>query len=241
MLLLLTLFLHTAHAFSDDYSTLLQRYVNADGSVDYAKLKDDPLLKNLPSALEQAPLPTERNTQLAFWINAYNALTLLLIAHEYPLRSIQDLDDGKVWSTRTFDVSGQLRTLDEIEHQILRPLKEPRIHAAINCGSKGCPPLWNQPFTAPNIQSELDSAMRRWFQANAYQVSETQLAVSNIFIWFKDDFTPAKDRHYPAYPTDQWGILYTLEHYSQQDEIKAAIQKGYPLQTLPYDWSLNTL
>ena len=58
--------------------------------------------------LEQATIPTAKSDQLAFWINAYNALTLVLITQEYPLKSIMDLEDGKVWSKRQFNVGGQL-------------------------------------------------------------------------------------------------------------------------------------
>ena len=60
-----------------------------------------------------------------------------------------------------------------------------------------------------------------------------------FFIWFKDDFKAPQSHTYPSHPKEHWGILYTLEKHSAQDELRAAIQKGLPLQTLPYDWSLN--
>lgn len=239
MLLLFILFLNMAYGFEASYRTVL-KHVYSDGSVDYAALKADPNLAVLSQELRQAKAPTEKDARLAFWINAYNALTLQLIAQNYPLTSIQDLDSGKVWSTRSFHVGGALHTLDEIEHQILRPLQDHRIHAALNCASKGCPPLWNQPFTAHSIHSELDAAMQRWMSHNAYQLKEGQIAISNIFFWFEGDFKAPSDQKYPDYPPAQWGIVHALVHYSSQEPIKEAIQKGWPLQAQPYDWSLNS-
>ena len=239
MPILFALLLNLAHGFSDSYRMLLERHVQPNGMVNYVSLKQDDTRTVVTVELEQATIPTAKSDQLAFWINAYNALTLVLISQEYPLKSIMDLEDGKVWSKRQFNVGGQLKTLDEIEHQILRPLNDPRIHAAINCASKGCPPLWNQPFSSDQIEAELDQAMHRWVKANAVQLSESHISVSNIFIWFKDDFKAPQSHTYPSHPKEHWGILYTLEKHSAQDELRAAIQKGLPLQTLPYDWSLN--
>ncbi|MEC8276693.1 MAG: DUF547 domain-containing protein [Myxococcota bacterium] len=239
MLILVTLFHNLAHGFSDNYNALLKQHVDVDGYVNYVALKQDQKRSKIPLELEQATVPTEKNAQLAFWINAYNALTLEIIAQAYPLKSIMDLEGGKVWSTRQFNIGGQMRTLDEIEHQILRPLNDSRIHAAINCASKGCPPLWNQAFTAEQIHTELDQAMVRWVGTNAVKLDDGQISVSNIFFWFKGDFKAPSATVYPKYPKEHWGILHTLEHYSQQEPVLAAIQRGLPLKTLPYDWSLN--
>lgn len=240
MLIIFTLLINLAHGFSNTYEALLKTHVQSTGLVDYAALQKSNSASILIE-LANAPAPKSKEAKLAFWINAYNALTLQLIASEYPLKSIRDLDDGKVWSTRTFQVAGQQVTLDAIEHQILRPLKEPRIHAAINCASLGCAQLWNQPYTAKDIDNQLDAAMQRWMSSSAYHLTDDQIQISNIFIWFQEDFVAPASKEYPAYAKERWGALFVLEHYTSDDRLKRAIAEGRPLKAAPYDWSLNRL
>ena len=114
-------------------------FVSPEG-VNYADVRSDVEFQQWLITLPTVEIPKQSiNGQKAFWINVYNGLTIQTVAENMPIRSIQDVDDGQVWTTRTFVVSGQTVTLDKIEKDILGQFKDPRIHAALNCASKGCP------------------------------------------------------------------------------------------------------
>ncbi len=141
------------------FDALLGAHVSASG-VDYGGLAGqraalDAYVGTLPGVELDG---FGRSEQMAFWINAYNALTLTLILDNYPLASIRDLDDGNPWEAHSWTVAGRSVTLNAIEHEILRPMGDPRIHAAVNCASKGCPPLASDAFTGAGLGAQLDVA-----------------------------------------------------------------------------------
>ena len=179
------LLLPLAHAAEPD----LQRVLDArlrDGRVDYAGLHANPADLDAYLAFVRAtPLTSlSGNARKAHLINAYNALTLDLIADSWPIDSIRSLDGGKVWDTRRFDVGGRSMTLNEIESD-LRAGGDPRIHAAVNCASLGCPPLAPRVYTAAGLEAELDAAATRWVASTSVG---TTVTVSRIFDWYGDDF-----------------------------------------------------
>lgn len=238
MVILITLALNIAHAFSPAYEELLKSHVQISGRVKYEDLSLETVDSMLVD-LSKSEIDDDRNEQMAFWINAYNALTLALIAKEYPIESIRDLDDGKVWSKRSYVVANRKVTLDDIEHKILRPMKDPRIHAALNCASLGCPSLWTKPYTAKNLDKQLDDSMIRWMKTNAYKIDAETIQISKVFVWFENDFIAPDAVHYPKYPKQQWGVLYFIERYANDEELSTAVVRGHALKPMPYDWSLN--
>lgn len=176
--------------------------------------------------------------QLAFWINAYNALTLRLILDEKPSKSIMDIDGGQVWKTRKYTVAGQTLSLDEIEHTRIRPLGDGRIHSAVNCASKGCPPLAPHPFTADKLESQLDAGARRWAQTNAYVIEGDQLKLSVLFDWFADDFKAEGVPDIAGADAKQDAAIHFLAPFAGQDASK--LQSGkYTVSWNEYDWALN--
>lgn len=135
-----------------------------------------------------------KEQQLAFYVNAYNAYTLNLILTEKP-GSILDLDGGKVWQTRKMGVARKSMTLNDLEHGTIRKLEDGRVHAVVNCASKGCPPLPAKPLQPENLQGQLDAAAKHWVSVNAYKVDGSVAQVSKIFNWYAEDFTGmAKDQ-----------------------------------------------
>ena len=148
----------TASAFPTSYSQLLSKHVDEHGRVYYEQWRDDPLYKQFLQDLTSYPKPSN---DTAYWINTYNALTIHVVIEHLPVQSIRDIADGAVWSTQKFSLASGMYTLDDIEHKILRPKKDPRIHAALNCASIGCPPLWNKVFAQDNIDIQLNHAMER--------------------------------------------------------------------------------
>jgi hypothetical protein len=147
----------------------------------------------------------------------YNALTIQVVLEHHPISSIQAIADGKVWTTKEFLLEDDSYTLSQIEHEILRPRKDPRIHAALNCASIGCPPLWNQPFTQQQIQTELEEATRRWLSHNAYTKTNDKIQLSKIFLWYEKDFQPTPIDFLKKYqPDEPWptGEEFTYMEYN---------------------------
>ena len=165
--------------------------------VDYARIADDPRWPALLASLADADEPTDRDARLAFWTNAYNILTIDVVIRNRPLESIRDAGSflRPVWNRPAGRAAGAERTLGEIEHEILRPLGDPRIHAAIVCASVSCPSLRREAFRAERLDAQFDDAARRFLadERKGARISEggNALRVSRIFKWFDEDFEDA--------------------------------------------------
>lgn len=235
---MLALLLVTAAAAFDHtyagYQAVLTSRVSG-GRVDYSGLKAAPAaLDAFVAEVSAAPVASFSASQKkAFYINAYNALTLDLIADNYPLASILDLDGGKVWDTRSFSVGGERLTLNAIENTKLRTLGDPRIHAAINCAAVSCPPLQSRAFVAESLEAQLDTATRAWVSTmvSTMNVSGGVISVSKIFEWFSVDFA-----RYGG--TAQAAALGFIGAYAPADKA-AAVKAAVEVRFLEYDWKLN--
>ena len=143
------------------YGELLKKYVT-NGVVDYQGFKnEEDKLDRYLHVLEKTDTKTlSRNEQFAFYINAYNAWTIKLVLTAYPgIKSIKDLGSlfRSPWKRKIVRIDGDVLTLDNVEHDILRPhFKDPRIHFAVNCASKSCPPLRSEPYRADNFDHQLN-------------------------------------------------------------------------------------
>ena len=205
------------------WATQLQQYVDSNGKVNYAAWKKkSKLLDDYIQVLQEQPPHDQwsKAEQLAYWINAYNALTVQLILKYYPLNSIQDI--RKPWEQIVFHVKEQTYTLNAIEHQVLRKMEEPRIHFAINCASASCPKLAQKPYTTINLEAELQAATEAFLcdpEKNILTAEKVQL--SKIFLWFAEDFGSKKER---------------LEWLSKQTGLELTQAR---VRYLKYDWSLN--
>ncbi len=205
------------------WATQLQQYVDSNGKVNYAAWKKkSKLLDDYIQVLQEQPPHDQwsKAEHLAYWINAYNALTVQLILKHYPLNSIQDI--RKPWEQIVFRVKEQNYTLNAIEHQVLRKMEEPRIHFAINCASASCPKLAQKPYTVINLEAELQVATQAFLcdpEKNILTAEKVQL--SKIFLWFAEDFGSKKER---------------LEWLSKQTGLELTQAR---VRYLKYDWSLN--
>lgn len=227
----------------DLYEALLQRHTRAVSDlagtrVDYRSLKDSEDWKELVAQVRTArPSRLERRERLAFWINAYNILTIDLILEHHPVESIRDIGSffSPVWDVPVARIEGRELSLGEIEHEILRKMGEPRIHAAIVCASTSCPSLARSPFRPGSLDEDLDRAMRRWLdnprKGVAIDRSRGRVTVSRIFDWFAEDFEA------------RGGVLDFIAAYLPPDE--AAWLRGpgrnAKIRYFDYDWSLNDL
>ncbi len=205
------------------FSSILNKYVDNNGMVDYNSLQKN--VKVLDEYLDQiSSKPPKSNwtrqDSMAYWINAYNAFTIKLILDHYPLKSILDLYDGKPWSVLWIKSGDQTLSLDNIEHDILRPqFKDPRIHFAINCASYSCPPLTMQAFTAKKLDKMLTSQTTKFFNSPYNSITTSRIQLSKILDWYKGDFG------------DVHGFV------SKYSKLKPA--KNIPIEYLEYNWSLN--
>lgn len=215
------------------YADLLSKYVK-DGVVDYKGFKNEETkLDQYLKVLENTDTKTlSRNEQFAFYVNAYNAWTIKLILSAYPgVESIKDLGSlfKSPWKKKLVRIDGEVITLDDIEHKILRPrFKDPRVHFAVNCASKGCPPLRSEPYQGSILDQQLDEMTEAFLNDPARNRLEGRtLYVSRIFKWFSEDFNEDIVGFFLKYAR---GDLKT-ELESNKDKIK--------VKYLDYDWSLN--
>ena len=227
----------------DLYGQLLEKHTRAvediaSTRVDYATVSQDPDWRHLLSSLEASRADAlVGREKLAFWINAYNILAIDIVARNYPVESIKDVGSllRPVWKRQAGIIDGRNVTLDEIEHRILRPLGDPRIHGAIVCASLSCPPLRREPYRATDLDAQLDDNVRRWLadprKGAAVDPGDRSLRVSSIFKWFSEDFEA------------QGGVPAFLERYGSE-EVRALLREegeGVRIRYLDYDWSLNDL
>jgi hypothetical protein len=215
------------------YGELLEKYVK-DGKVNYAgfKAEEDKLDRYLKILENVNPESLSRNEQFVFYTNAYNAWTIKLILSGYPgVKSIKDLGSlfKSPWKKKIVRIDGKVTTLDHVEHEILRPrYKDPRVHFAINCAAKSCPPLRPEPFSANILDQQLDDSTRTFINnPKNYRLESNELFVSRIFKWFSEDFNNDTLNFFIQYATGD--LRKELE--AKSDEIN--------VQYLEYDWSLN--
>ncbi|MBM1104708.1 DUF547 domain-containing protein [Aurantibacter crassamenti] len=206
------------------WNSLLAKHVDAEGNVDYAGFVADKA--KLETYLEQLNKNTPadnwtKNEKLAYYINLYNAATVKLILDNYPLKSIKDINSP--WDKKWVLVGGKKQSLGNIEHKILRKMDEPRIHFAINCASYSCPKLVNKAFIAETMEKQLEAATLDFVNdASRNKISEDNVQLSNIFKWYKSDFT------------ENGSLVDYLNKYS-----KTKAQENSKISYLNYDWGLN--
>ncbi len=215
------------------YAALLKKYVQ-NGVADYRGFKNEEAkLDRYLKVLEKtATKDLSRNERFAFYINAYNAWTIKLILGGYPgIKSIKDLGSifKSPWKKKVARIDGGIITLDQIEHDILRPgFKDPRMHFVVNCASKGCPPLRSEPYQADILERQLDEMTRAFINdSRRNRLEGRTLYVSKIFKWFPEDFN-----------NDVVGFFlkYARKDLKKQlEDNKSEIKVKY----LDYDWSLN--
>lgn len=216
------------------WDRLLNKHVK-DGIVDYDGFaRDGKQLDRYLDGLSKANVQNlSSNERLAFWINAYNAFTVKLILNHYPVSSIRKI--SRPWKRKEWNAAGQVLSLDQIEHEILRKqFKEPRIHFAIVCASIGCPDLQSFAYVDSTLDDQLTLAARQFFHSpKHFEIQEDGsgiiIRISKIFSWFGDDFGAAKD--------DRVRFMLPFLDTSTAQKIKKA--ENIKLKYKNYDWGLN--
>lgn len=233
------------------YDQLLQRHVNGDGWVNYTALASD---KRLPAFLEAiGALSAEdvgswsRDQQVAFYINAYNAITLQTIVEALPLASIKDIQPDP-WEDARWLVAGRKVSLNFLEHTRLRKhFKEMRVHFVLVCAARGCPRLPNRAAVA----TRLDEDLNRWTTAfvrdparNRVDREGGKVYLSRIFDWYGSDFeglAAGADRlSFEGLGSKEAGVLRYIHRFLLPDQ-RAVLEAGrVTVMYSEYDWSLNS-
>lgn len=216
--------------------------------VDYnGFLADRAALKKVLDAMSAVP-PAEferwsRAQQMAFLVNAYNAFTVELILTRWPdLQSIKDLGSllQSPWKKKFFVLLGEPRHLDWIEHEQLRPrYQDPRVHAAVNCASIGCPALRPEAFVATKLDAQFDDGLQRFLSDRTRnRVAGGRLEVSLIFKWFREDF----EQGWLGYRQLSDVFARHAALLSDQPEVQRQLRERALVPSfLDYDWSLNAV
>jgi len=237
------------------WATLLKKHVvTIDGGkasqVRYAGFQQDRAeLKNYLDTLSKVSAAEfkswNKNQQLAFLINAYNAATVEKILTRFPnIRSIWDFGKliGNPFKDRFVRLLGNEMSLDNIEHDTIRAdgaYNDPRIHFAVNCASIGCPMLREEPFVADRLDRQLDEQVARFLSdrsRNRFNAETKSIEVSKIFDWYGDDF---RKGHRGITSLPQYFATHANLLASRADEQALLREQKLPVRFLEYDWGLN--
>lgn len=209
----------------DQWDVLLRKNVSSSGKVNYSGMKAS------ITDLEAYVLYLEsfntrdawsRNEKLAYWINLYNAATVRLICHNYPVTSITNLSGGKPWDQNVVKIGAKQYSLNDIENTIIRPrFKEARIHFAVNCAAKSCPPIMNSAFMAEKLSRQLQKQTTKFINSSENNITAAKVEISKIFDWYKDDF-------------EKGNLIQFLNKYST-----IPINDDATIVFKEYDWNLN--
>lgn len=231
------------------YGDALVTYVDDQGMVDYAALQQnreqlDAYNNALAVVSDETYSSWTEAEQIAFWVNAYNSLTLASIIDQEPIKaSIKDIPG--VWRFNKHAIQGDAKTLDNIEHQTLRAnFNEPRIHAALVCAAVSCPPLRAEPFEGESLDAQLDDQVQTFLaKEDGLSIDKEAgvVTISKIFEWFGDDWiaTYGVDEGF-AGSESQRAVLNFVSNYVSEEDKAYLMAGNYQLKYFNYDWSLNT-
>ena len=213
------------------FDQLLKKNVS-NGRVDYASFsKSAEFVRFLQSLVTANPSKMSKNEQLAFWINAYNALVIKNVNDNPGIK--QPLDVDGFFDKKQFAVAGKTLTLNDIENTIIRPtFKEPLIHFGLVCAAVSCPPLITKAYTGENVRSLLAENARNYLadsKQNKWDGSSSTLSLSKIFEWYKADFGDS----------DAGLIAFAKQYGPSSMKSGLESESGANVKFLEYDWKLN--
>jgi hypothetical protein len=227
-----------AHFDHSKFDRILKTYVDAQGRVDYNGIAGDDEFHKYMASLETAKADSlSRDGQLAFWINAYNAVTIDKVIKWKPKKSVRETLIPGVWTgtkfftSRQHTVAGKSLSQDDIEHEILRKrLQDPRIHFAIICASSGCPLLPQFAYTEENVQMRLEDETRKYLNSERgirIDYAENTIQISKLFDWFAGDFE-----------SQSGSAINFIKPYLNK-EAMAFLDRKPRISYISYDWALN--
>jgi hypothetical protein len=217
-----------AQGWMESYNRLLGKY-STSGGVKYAEWKsnagDMQALQGVVDGIaKENASGMERKQQLAFYCNAYNAWILHEALEKYPTKSVKDTL-FTFFTSKRITVAGQQTSFKAFEDNVIRKLGDSRIHFALNCASRSCPPLGRQAFTAGNLDGQFESLAKGYVNSDRgvrFNAANKTAELSKIFDWYKDDFKG-----------DGGPVAFINKRRS------AAIPTDAKISYQEYDWGLN--
>jgi hypothetical protein len=220
------------------FAKVLSAFVK-EGLVDYRALKESPsglngYLDDLAEVGREEFEIWPEAERLAFLINLYNATTLQLIIDHYPLKGIRSIGGlfSSPWRLKVVHTWGEAFTLDEVEHELIRPrYKEPRIHYALVCAARSCPPLRKEPYIGKRLPEQLQDQGTLFFatpEKNRVDHENKILWISPIFKWFESDFTKGG-----------LSLKQFIQTQLRPEDRTAVASESFRIKYTDYDWSLN--
>lgn len=213
------------------FDAVLKDHVT-DGQVDYTSIQQDSRFHNYLSAIQNINPKNfaTKQQQLAFWINAYNALAIKGIIDNLSPSSL--FGRYSFFKSTNYKVAGQTINLDDLEKKIIIPFEEPRIHFAIVCASASCPKLRSEAYLASRLNEQLETNTYEFLNnenKNQFNSNKKVAKVSKIFDWFTDDF----EKH-------SGSVQKYIAQYVDNKALKIALSnESYKIKYLKYDWQLN--
>jgi hypothetical protein len=222
------------------WQELLDRYLDVknDSGVnrfDYADVSqsDSEKLESYLNYLQKFdPRLLNRQEQLAYWINLYNAVTAKVVLDEYPVDSIREIrfltSPFGPWDKNLVEVAGEALSLNDIEHGILRPIwQDPRIHFVVNCASIGCPNLAPLAYTTENTERLMEQSAIDFINHTRGVLVGDDLVLSSIFDWYSSDFG-----------ANQSEVLSYINKFYNGPKKSVLLENKIKIQ-YQYDWALN--
>jgi len=234
------------------WQRVLRAFVTDTGRVSYSALKAHPedLDRFLSTLQGRSPVsdpksfPT-REAQLAYWINAYNALVIAGVVKAWPVSSVRGigiLPFSFFWREK-FIVGRRRMTLDEIEGILRKELADPRIHFAIVCASLSCPRLAREAYTAENVDEKLDHASGEFINDPhnvSIDIARNRAKLSRIFRWYRSDFASYARAH--KLPGTDDPVLRYIRRYGDPATLRALDALHHPrIDYFRYDWGINSV
>lgn len=230
VLLLITFFSYsqTVDSFFHNADGFFKKHVSNE-SVSYASVKKNSSeVDALSRQVGSMNLSKENEaTKKTFYINAYNIIVIYEVTKHYPLKSPMDIPG--FFDKVKHKVAGQELTLNELEkNKLLSPYKDPRIHFALVCAARSCPPLPNFAFTPDQLDKQLTERTTQalnnpnWLKV---QPGKKKVELSKIFEWYNKDFTSGGK-----------SLMEWINHYR-----KEKIPTSYSISYYEYDWALNDM
>lgn len=207
--------------------------------VDYAHItpQDLNLLNNYLKDMSKININDyNRNEQLAYWINIYNALTVQTVAKYYPVTTIQEINTSPglfsigPWGANLISIKENALTLDDINNRIIRPIwNDPRTHYALNNASIGAPNLNRKVYQGSTLEEQLNNAAQTYINSlRGVSVIEGRLIISKLYDWYEEDFGGTK----------QDVIIHLLQF--AQEPLRSQLKHINSIDSYIYNWHLNS-
>jgi uncharacterized protein DUF547 len=222
------------------YGSLLTRYVTPRGVKYDAWRSSGSDLKSISEILmiyrntdPKALSPDERK---ALYINLYNAKILETVLLGNPKGSIRGLSKGlnplEIFSRAMLTFDQRTISLNDLEKRLREEFKDPRIHFAVNCASRSCPPISAEPYVAATLEAQLDEAARKYLASPGTVTAstdggKTRIVAPKIFDWYAEDFKASG------------GPLAFIQTFGPAAAAAAIADGKAKLGFANYDWGLN--